>query len=60
MMSKAQRVPPILVAALASLGVEGEAGSPDATVALPAEGGRLRRPPAGPALNRYRRFSRAG
>ena len=31
-------------------GLRGEAGSPVAAVALPAEDGRRRRPPAGPAL----------
>jgi hypothetical protein len=34
-----------------SVYVKGEAGSPVAVVSLPAEGGRRRRPPAGPALS---------
>jgi len=39
-----------LVTALVLLGVEGEAGAPVTVVSLPAEDGRRRRPPAGPAL----------
>jgi hypothetical protein len=35
---------------LLSGSVAGEANSPVMPVLLPAEGGRLRRPPAGPAL----------
>jgi hypothetical protein len=43
--------PPASVTALAHPGGEGEAGTPLTIVALPAEDGRRRRPPAGPALS---------
>jgi len=37
----------LTVSAIVPPGVMGEAGSPVAVVSLPAEDGRLRRPPAG-------------
>jgi hypothetical protein len=42
--------PGAIQAALAHPGVDGEVGSPVTAVWLPAEDGRRRRPPAGPAL----------
>jgi hypothetical protein len=38
-------------AAIVLLGLLGEAGSPVTVVSLPAEDGRRRRPPAGPAFS---------